>query len=317
MRKPSRLVILLACMWIFAVRADTSSPDSSVSAAPDGAHHGLLLLGIRAYAMNDKDQASSDPAVVTALALKNMKDGTTYNVFLNYGTAIVELPPGDYCVATFKTYENVSLDYCNKPLYSIYAGGVLNAGIIIMGVNYAGKPDKIRYRVFDSFTLQRDLAAHLTGTQKKSITNYLASIPFDPTNLTGSTWYTRNESGAEEMYLFLPNGVVETYDAQGNGYRAIWKQTGDSVTVTHNNGYAVDEGHISTGVISGLAHNVRGDRWTWYLSRDPTDYSAFQPSVNPRLFFQAAVKYPDAALKQGLDGFVKITTRCRCRDLVE
>src|ERR1700743_137864 len=94
----SILFMLASC----ATTPDASQPYISKSAfaatdIPQASGNGMMMIGLRAFGMDDRDRIDGSPQVITGIAVRNQGTEQTFNIFLTGDFAVSQLPPGTYC----------------------------------------------------------------------------------------------------------------------------------------------------------------------------------------------------------------------------
>jgi len=95
-----------------------------------------------------------------------------------------------------------------------------------------------------------------------------ADAPLTPP-LEGTTWSGTDSDGRFYVFRFKAGSRLAytsptgTFDKAGD----TWRQSGASVTLTFNSGYAVYKGSIVGEDMGGRASNVVGKKWEWSVRR--------------------------------------------------
>lgn len=89
-------------------------------------------------------------------------------------------------------------------------------------------------------------------------------------SLAGSRW-TGKILGQARFYLWFKDGGVVYYKSDlGQSNNGQWRQEGDKIFIDMNNHATNYEGKIKRdNVIEGVAHNIKGQTWTWAVEKQP------------------------------------------------
>jgi hypothetical protein len=86
-------------------------------------------------------------------------------------------------------------------------------------------------------------------------------------SVAGTTWTGPDTHGRHYVYEFLTDGTLHYTYENGSFTNATWKQDGDSIYISINNGYSERKGRITGAHMEGDAWNVKGEKWTWVADK--------------------------------------------------
>ena len=314
----SALLIVGAC-------ADT--PDSSKSTVaftateiPQTSGNGIMIMGVRAFDMDSHDHIGNDQQVLTGIAVKNQDTGQNFNIYLTGDFAVSQLPAGTYCVASFRTYSNIDLSYCKPPYFTVPQNDAVNAGYVLIGIDYRGHGGGVRYKPFYFYKSKLQLTENLTTAAANRVRNFLGDPQPSLQTLAGSKWYGYDYLGMYYEWRFKDGGVVESQaDALGSYGPLIqgkWKLDGTKLTVEFPDLSLLCEGTLKGGALSGIAtistDHTKSDRiytdarWLWQMTSNPATPAPFGNSVQAKPVYRGGTSYPTDAFTAGTTGSVTV-----------
>ena len=277
-----------------------------------------MILGVNAYEMEGRDKIRRASVIMTGIAVKNMDNGKTYNIFLTKGFAITPLPAGTYCISYFRTYINVTLPYCKDPYFSVVKGLAMNLGYVLLGVNYRD-PSGVRYKPFSLYNDTQQLAFDLTPAARREVGDFLGNPSPSLTTLAGSTWYGYEFGGLDFVMKLVPGGTVE-YRADpastyGSPVAGTWTSDNSGVIITLKNGQLIYRGTLNQGLLSGTVEDIspesssdsnNGAHWIWHATTNPMVTLPYNASSQAKIVYLDGIYYPKEALDKGITGLVRI-----------
>jgi hypothetical protein len=308
------LAILIGCASQSSIQviqipgSQQIAEETSTSWSPSS---GLMIIGVRAYEMNNRDEVSKQPALVTGISVKNEGTGAVFNIALNQDSAIKILPKGEYCINSFRTYQNVELPYCKAPFFSIISTQTTNLGYVLLGVNYRGRDDSVRYWPYELYKHQRELTDNLSLDERKVIWDFIDKSHPNLKSLDNTIWYSYTRGGIPYAMWFNKGGAFYLQYNPGNQFRnsheGSWNVTNDNVSITLKEDDVKYDGRVKGDFMSGVAQDTKeGDRWVWFALRGLPGKFEFNSSPKAKMIFQNAVEYPKSALAKGITGYVRM-----------
>lgn len=100
--------------------------------------------------------------------------------------------------------------------------------------------------------------------RSSNINKPVVSPTYSPLNLEGTAWAGTDSTGVKTEYYYLSSGGLR-YTTNGSSYEgdnSRWRQSGDTVTMDLNNGYAHYDGVIKGDRIDFKASNKVDFHWT-------------------------------------------------------
>ena len=291
-----------------ASTAETPAPDTPTTWDPKS---GLLIIGVRAYSMDNHDKISKDRAVLNGIAVKNTGTNTVYNIPLDQDGAVKVLPGGDYCIYSFRTYLNVNLEYCKEPFFSILPGQAINMGYVLLGVNYRGSANSIRFWPYSLYKYKRELSNNLTGDEHKRVREFIEKVFPGHDGVSDSVWYSYDQGGNTYALWFNRGGNFYFQPNPGSifksGHEGKWKADGNNLTFSLDEFDRHYEGTVAGDFMSGIAWDTKdGSRWVWFATKDPTRQPSYNESPQAKVIYQDSTPYPSDLLAKGVTGSVTI-----------
>ena len=271
---------------------------------------GLLIVGVRAYAMNNADRVSNEAAVFNGISVKNLDTGAIYRIPMRGDTAVKVLPKGSYCLNSFRFYINVDVEYCQGPDFMISSGEALNAGYVLVGVNYRGPSRSTRIWPYDMFRHWTELLKNLTDVERGEVKSFIGNVEPNRATLDNTIWYNYDFAGLPHNLIFGGHGDFQFESTPLRGantrHHGTWKVGVDRVTFTDNDTSRTFEGTIKGDVMCGMAHAKDGSTWVWYATRDPSVLLPLNSGPTARMLYQDSGIYPPEALQKGITGSVQV-----------
>lgn len=329
-----RLTPVLVMTLISACASAPTSEKSQEPAAPafsateiaQSPDNGLMIIGVRAFEMDNQDRVSSTSTLLTGISVKNITTGQNFNIYLTGEFAISPLPPVRYCISNFRTYSNVNLTYDQQPFFDILPRDVANLGYVLLGVNYHGRGGSTRYKPFYFFKGKMLLAQNLTPAARDYVDAFLGKPRPTLSTLAGTTWYGYDFSGIFYEFKLRQDGVVEIRTFLPATDRGVmlgkWTSDGSGLAFTNDKINTIYRGKLVNGALVGTAGDsykakpepdgvLTQSAWVWQATPNPAVALPFNSSPVPRLISCDAVNYPQKAFDAGIGGSVKLHYKLR------
>jgi len=149
------LPLLLGC-------AADNAMDSSNSS------NSMLVIGAQLNAMNPVGNVYNRRYVVSAVSVKNLASGQVYNMALDSGHAVAEIPAGSYCLNSLRPENSSPLVYCGKPFFTLVPHKIVVAGYFVFAIDYSDH----NYTLSNALIDKQALFNQLSKTELKSLENF-------------------------------------------------------------------------------------------------------------------------------------------------
>jgi uncharacterized caspase-like protein len=130
-----------------------------------------------------------------------------------------------------------------------------------------GQSPWINMETIDKYFLWRNTESSSTqaGATMDVAEKTSASVQKRPSaaDLAGTTWRITDSDGEEYEFHFRPQGVLHYQTSRGLHVNGNWKQNGDAIEITMNDGFAVLRGALAGDTITGTATSRTGHAWNW------------------------------------------------------
>lgn len=288
---------------------------ASMQAAMASEPVGWVMLGVnvRSLIAGSQMKVGAHESFVS-YAIRNLDTKTNFTTgTLRNSFYLFEVPPGTYCVNEVRTYSNQDLPLCRKKealKFVVRAGEVTNLGYWILGVQYDGPNDRIRYQRLDAFVQQRLLAARIAaGFDPEAVARARAAHPpLDLAHLAGSIWYETDADGELSVIELAAGGTLvhASIDENGSTVPGVWRVEGDAVVMEINDAYATMRGKLDGPRLVGWYTNKDGHWAKWIATRDPFEYVEYGDGVTLEPIWQRRFKWPEGVPKDGPPGSVTV-----------
>ncbi len=271
---------------------------------------GWVLLAVEVVKPDGEHFDPTEQDVLSGFTIKGIPAGKLYRTVLpRYRFELFEVAPGDYCVNDVRTYSNQDLPICTarEPFgdrgkeeyvarFEVHAGEVVNLGEWSVIVDYQVDRDRVRYRLYNSYQMQRGLAAVARDKLDAELLARIAAAhppATDRAALTTGWWYHVTDTAGLEDVRFLADGTFERHAvaAKGDTVEGKWRWDGDELVLEFGD-YATVRARMVDGAIRGEWRNKRGLRYEWAAGRDPFQPAGLEPGSVPRLVGSRDVTRP-------------------------
>lgn len=153
--------LILLCVALVMAGCATTPPAGNTG-------QGMLVIGVVLHGMNGAGQPDADQYPVSAMSVKNLNTGQTFNIQLSSNHGLASLPAGIYCVNSITPTKGARLVYCAQPFFNVNAGKILVAGYIEFAINLPSQT----YKLVGSFANPQGLFDSLSPSDKNTLANF-------------------------------------------------------------------------------------------------------------------------------------------------
>lgn len=128
----------------------------------------MLVIGAQLKPMNPVGDVYGEPYLVSTVSVKNLASGQVYDMALDSGHAVAELPAGSYCFNSLRPENSSPLVYCGKPFFTLAPHKIVVAGYFVFAIDYSDH----NYTLSNALIDKQALFNQLSKTELKSLENF-------------------------------------------------------------------------------------------------------------------------------------------------